>query len=106
MTSIAASTAWEECRAALAAAIFSRFGDRITGADWTRIKPSAGRPDGLGSSGPAWHAALDDAQARLVAAGSSCSPIDATEIAVVLNAALTKSTRLLFNHITMMRSVR
>ncbi|SEK02305.1 hypothetical protein SAMN05518849_12845 [Sphingobium sp. AP50] len=106
MTLVAASTAWEECRAALAAAILKRFGDRVSGTDWTKIKPGAGRPDGFGSSGPAWHATLDDAQDILTAAGYTCSPIDATEIAAVLSAVLTKSTRLLFDHITIMRPFR
>lgn len=106
MTLVAESTAWEECRAALGVAIHHRFGDTISGTGWTTIKPGAERPDGLGSSATAWHATLDEAQATLIKQGYSCSPIDATEIPAVLNAILTKSTRLLFDHITAMRPVR
>lgn len=106
MTSVAATTAWEECRAALAAAIAKRHGDHISGSGWTSIKPGAPRPKGLGSGATAWHATLDDARARLINDGYVCSKIDAAEVDVVLGEILTRSTRLLFDHMTERRPVR
>ena len=106
MALVGASTAWEECRIALGAAILNRHDVTVSGSDWTKLKPAPNMPDGLGSSATAWHATLDEAHDDLKDQGYGCSPIDATEIPAVLNAILTKSTRLLFNHITAMRPVR
>jgi hypothetical protein len=106
MALVGSSTAWEDCRIALGAAIRHRHGVTVSGGNWTRLKPAPNMPDGLGSSPTAWHATLKEAQDDLKSKGYACSPIDANEIPAVLNAILTKSTRLLFNHITEMRPAR
>lgn len=106
MTLVAPSTAWKGCREALATAIFEKFGDKISGPDWTTKKPGAPRPAGLGSKDTAWKATLDRAQEILTKQGYSCTPIDITEIAPLLNAFLTRSTRCLYEHLSAMRAAR